>query len=195
MKKMQMIMIGSIALVSVVLASCGPTAYVQQDKTVNLGDYKTYAWSETSDVKENKRETNTFTEQNIKTAVGNELEKQGWREVKKNPDVLLNYDVLVERTTVQESNAVYSRPFTRAFYNPYYRRWFSVYYPSQFLGYDDRTRPASHGTITITMTDAKTDKAVWQGWTTDEVDSKNLTDKEVASSVKAIFRKFDVAKN
>jgi hypothetical protein len=44
------------------------------------------------------------------------------------------------------------------------------------------------------MTDAKTDKMVWQGWTTDEVNSKNLTAKEIQASVKSIFRKFDVAK-
>ena len=29
------------------------------------------------------------------------------------------------------------------------------------------------GTVTITMVDAKTNKTVWQGWTTDEVNSKN----------------------
>jgi hypothetical protein len=44
------------------------------------------------------------------------------------------------------------------------------------------------------MTDAKTDKMVWQGWTTDELRSRNLTSKEIQTSVKSIFRKFDVAK-
>ncbi|WP_315817710.1 DUF4136 domain-containing protein [Paraflavitalea speifideaquila] len=48
------------------------------------------------------------------------------------------------------------------------------------------------GTLTVTMVDAKTDHTVWQGWTTDEVNSRNLTQKEIQSSVKAIFRKFDV---
>jgi hypothetical protein len=45
------------------------------------------------------------------------------------------------------------------------------------------------------MIDAKTDKTVWQGWTTDEVNSRNLTSKEIQYAVKSIFRKFDVAKN
>jgi len=45
------------------------------------------------------------------------------------------------------------------------------------------------------MIDTRTDKTVWQGWTTDEVRSKNLTSKEIQNSVKAIFKKFDVAKN
>ena len=167
---------------------------MQKDNTVNFSDYKTYAWSAASDAKENKGTNNSLTEKTIKDAAAKELQKQGWREVKKNPDVLLNYDVLVEKTTVQQSDPVYSRSFTRTFYNPYYRRFYSVYYPSQFLGYDDRSIPVKEGTITITMTDTDTDKTVWQGWSTNQVDSKNFTDKEVESSVKAIFRKFDVAK-
>ena len=44
------------------------------------------------------------------------------------------------------------------------------------------------------MTDAETDKMVWQGWTTDEVNNRNITSKEIQNSVKSIFRKFDVAK-
>ncbi|MES2849266.1 MAG: DUF4136 domain-containing protein [Bacteroidota bacterium] len=193
MKKMQMMLAGALVFFSFVLQGCGPTAHVQKDNTVNFSNYKTYAWSEASDTKE-KKGSRSLTRQNIKNAVANELQKQGWREVKRNPDVLLNYDVLVEKNTVQQSDPVYSRPFTRTFYNPYYRRFYSVYYPSQFLGYDERNVTRKEGTITITMTDTDTDKMVWQGWTTDEVDSRNLTDKEVESSVKAIFRKFDTAK-
>lgn len=51
------------------------------------------------------------------------------------------------------------------------------------------------GTITISMIDTRTDKTVWQGWTTDEVNSRNLTSKEIQNSVKSIFKKFDIAKN
>lgn len=194
MKSKQMMWVATLFIFSLVLQSCGPTAHVQKDDTVNFSNYKTYAWSKTGNATEKNATKKSLTEQQIKAAVGKELEKQGWREEKKNPDVLLNYDVLVEKNTVQQSDPVYSRPFTRTFYNPYYRRFYSVYYPSRFLGYDERNVTTREGTITITMTDTNTDKMVWQGWTTDEVDSRNLTDKEVESSVKAIFRKFDVAK-
>jgi hypothetical protein len=44
------------------------------------------------------------------------------------------------------------------------------------------------------MIDAKTDKTIWQGWTTEEVNSKNLTNKEIQYAVRSIFKKFDVAK-
>jgi hypothetical protein len=45
------------------------------------------------------------------------------------------------------------------------------------------------------LIDTKTDKTIWQGWTTDEVNSRNLTSKEIQNGVKSIFRKFDIAKN
>jgi hypothetical protein len=39
--------------------------------------------------------------------------------------------------------------------------------------------------------DARSDKEIWQGWTTQEVDSRVLTKDEIRSSVKSIFRKFN----
>jgi len=135
----------------------------------------------------------SLTEQKVRRSVNSELAKQGWREAKNRPDVLLSYDVLVEKSIKEDNNLVYSRPYTRYLYNPYTRRYVALRYPSQFLGYDNDQYEIREGTVTITMVDAKTNKTVWQGWTTDEVNSKNLTSKEIENSVKSIFRKFDVA--
>jgi len=107
--------------------------------------------------------------------VNAELAKQGWREVSDNPDVLLSYDVLVERSTEQQSDPVYSRPPTRMYYNPYRRSWGTIYYPSQFAGDQTCEVPVKEGTITITMTDARTDKVVWQAWTTERLNYSRLT--------------------
>ena len=70
----------------------------------------------------------------------------------------------------------------------------TIYYPSQFMGYDRDRVPSREGTVTITMIDAKTEKTIWQGWTTDEVNSRNLTSKEIQTAVRSIFKKFDLAK-
>ena len=191
------------AIAGLLLAGCASVAHVEKDKSVNFNNYKTFAWVETranqqgqkgEDVKEQKTKVSDLTERHIRQAVNAELEKAGWRESKTNPDVLLSYDVLVEKSIKQQADPVYSHPFSRLFYNPYSRRWASIYYPSRFLGYDDGSYAVQEGTITISMIDAKTDKTIWQGWTTDEVNSKNLTSKEIASSVKSIFLKFDIAK-
>ncbi len=179
------------------LASCATTAHIEKDDTVDFGRYKTFAWlDKDGEGKKDRIRSNDLAEQKIKQAVGKELQKSaGWREVKNKPDVLLSYDVLVERSVREQHDPVYSRPFVRTFYNPNTRRFFNVYYPSQFLGYDRGQRPVREGTVTITMIDAKSDKTVWQGWTTDEVNNRNLSSKEIQQAVRSIFRKFDVAKN
>ncbi len=180
---------------AVLLASCGSAVYVEKDKQADFSSYRSFAWADSHNESKKDRR-NDLTEGRIKQAISNELEKTaGWKEVKNRPDVLLSYDVLVERSVKESNNPVYSTPFTRMVYNPYTRRYATIYYPSQFVGYDRDQREIREGTVTITMIDAKTDKAVWQGWTTDEVNSRNLSTKEIQSSVKSIFRKFEVARN
>ena len=176
------------------LASCGSTAHIEKDDNTDFSQYKTFAWIEKEGKQDHSR-TNDLTERKIREAVNKELEKTGWRESKNRPDVLLSYDVLVEKSVAQRSDPVYSSPFTRTFYNPYSRRFVNVYYPSRFMGYDNYDVPTREGTVTISMIDTKTDKTVWQGWTTDEINSRNMSSKEIQNSVKAIFRKFDIAKN
>lgn len=179
------------------LASCATTAHIEKDDNTDFTKYKTFSWIEKeSKDKKDRIKNNDLTEQKVREAVNKELEKTaGWRESKNNPDVLLSYDVLVERSSKQQSDPVYSNPFTRTFYNPYSRRIYRVYYPSQFMGFDSYDVNTREGTVTISMIDANTEKTVWQGWATDEVDSRHMTSKEIQNSVKAIFRKFDIAKN
>ena len=178
------------------LASCASTAHIEKDDNTDFTRYKTFAWMEKESNDKNERKKNDLEEQKIRDAVSRELEKSaGWNESKNNPDVLLSYDVLVERTTRQQSDPVYSDPFFRTFYNPYSRRLYRVYYPSRFVGYDNYDVSSREGTVTISMIDAKSEKTVWQGWATNEVASRHMTSKEIQNSIKAIFRKFDLAKN
>lgn len=179
------------------LASCGTTAHIEKDDNADFSQYKTFAWiDKDGEGAGDRNHSNDLTEQKIREAVNQELQKTaGWREVKNRPDVLLSYDVLVERGTRETNNPVYSRPFSRVVYNPYTRRYTTIYYPSQFIGYRTDERPVKEGTVTITMIDTRTDKTVWQGWTTEEVSNRNLTSREIQNSVRAIFKKFDLAKN
>lgn len=187
---------GSLGIVFL-LASCASTAHIEKDDNADFSNYKTFAWVDKDGEGRNDRDrSNDLAEQKIKAAVTKELEKTaGWREVKNRPDVLLSYDVLVERSIKEDNNPVYSRPYTRMVYNPYTRRYATIYYPSQFIGYDRDQRSIREGTVTISMIDARTDRAVWTGWTTDEITSRNMNSKEINNAVRSIFRKFDVAKN
>jgi hypothetical protein len=196
MKKNWKLWSGTLGVVFL-LASCASTAHIEKDDNADFSRYKTFAWiDKDGEGRHDKNRSNDLTEQKIRDAVSKELEKSAkWRESKTRPDVLLSYDVLVEKTIKDQNDPVYSQPFSRVFYNPRSRRYSTIYYPSQFLGYDRSERTAREGTVTITMVDAKSDKTVWQGWTTDEVSNRNLSSKEIQSAVKSIFRKFDVAKN
>lgn len=178
------------------LAGCGSTVYVEKDDNADFGNYKTFAWLDKDrETGHDKNRRNDIAAQKMKAAISTEIEKTaGWKEVKNRPDILLSYDVLVERSTKETSNPVYSQPFTRVIYNPYTRRYSTIYYPSRFIGYDRGQESIREGTVTITMIDARTDKTIWQGWTTDEVNSRNLSQKEIQYAVRSIFRKFDVAK-
>lgn len=185
---------GLLGLVLPVLlvVGCATPAYVEKDDAADFSRYKSFAWIDNGN-KEGKDRQNELLKRNVQEAVNAKLLREGWKEDKNRPDVLLNYDLLVERATRAARDPVYSQPFTRLFYNPYTRRYGRIYYPSSFMGYDNRSYSVREGTLTITMLDARTDKTIWQGWTTDEVRSGNVTKKEVEKSVQNIFRKFDVA--
>lgn len=178
---------------AIVLSACSNVS-VQRDESVDLAQYKTYMWVDTrASETDNTARPSSFVDAGVKTSVNNELSQIGWNEVAGNPDVLISYDVLVERSVEQRSNPVYTRPFTRVYYNPYTGRYARILYPSQFLGYQMYSEPVREGTITINMVDAKTDKPVWQAWTTERLDNPNITSNEIARSVRSIFKKFDVA--
>jgi hypothetical protein len=195
MKSIKWKLFGSIAVAALMIVGCSAPVHVEKDDSVDFSRYKTFAWVDKDGPgKKDRNKSNDLMEQKFKEAVTKALDKQGWRTDNRRPDVLISYDVLVERGSRQQSDPVYSRSFVRTFFNPYSRRYYNVYYPSQFMGYDDYSIPVREGTVTITVTDARTDKVVWQGWTTDEVNSRNLTSREINSAVKSIFRKFDVAK-
>lgn len=183
-----------MATIGLFMSGCASTAHIEKDDAVNFNRYKTFTWLNESEDSTGLKK-NSLQQTTLRKAVNAELAKANWREDKENPDVILKHDVLVEKSIKENNNPVYSRGFTRGFYNPYTRRISYIYYPSQFIGYSSDQYASREGTLTITMIDAKTDKVIWQGWTTEEVDNKNLTKKEIEGSVKTIFKKFDPAKS
>ena len=124
----------------------------------------------------------------VRNAANAELQKKGWSLVSDNPDVLLSYDILVERSTEQKSDPVYSQASSRSYYNTRTKRWQIINYPSQFLGYQNYDVPVKDGTVTISMMDADTDKTVWQGWATERLNYARPSAEEISSSVTKIFK-------
>jgi hypothetical protein len=177
------------------ISSCANTAHVEKARSADLANYKTYSWITTEKNKNAKSNRhNDIAIQNLQAAVNEQLHKLGYKEVKYNPDVLVNSELLVERTEKEQRDPVYSQPYTRYYYNPRTGRYNSFYYPSQFEGYNSYSTTVKEGTITVTLIDTKTDKTVWQGWSTDELNYAQITDKEINKNVRSIFKKFDTGK-
>jgi len=189
MVSMRNIVLAGIA--TVMIGGCSSPVYVQTDESVNLAKYKTYMWVQTRSNQDDNRNVTAFADQTIHEAVNAQLAKEGWTEVNQNPDALVSYDILVERSTQQQSDPVYTQPFSRVYYNPYARRWATVYYPSQFAGYDTYTVPVREATLTITMMDPNTDKSLWQAWTTENMQERKFTSSEIEKGVRKIFKKFN----
>jgi hypothetical protein len=177
------------------LGGCANTAHIEKASSADMSSYKTYSWITPEKKKGEKRDRrNDIALQNLQQAVNDELQKIGYTEVKSNPDVLVNSELLVQRTEKAQSDPVYSQPFTRTYYNPRTGRYSNFYYPSQFEGYNNYSTTVKEGTITVMLIDSRTDKTVWQGWSTDELNYAQITDKEINKNVKSIFKKFDGTK-
>ncbi|HMU46328.1 MAG TPA: DUF4136 domain-containing protein [Chitinophagaceae bacterium] len=168
--------------------SCSAPAYVEKASGTDFSEYKTYKWVNTCEKQSKEDERSiSFADVPVHNAVEAELNKWGWEETTSEPDAYIMYDIMVENTTELQKEAQYSRPYTRYYYNPYRKRWYSINYPSQFLGYTAYETPVKEGTITITIVDAKTDKKIWQGWTTEKLDYAGISNTEIKRSIRNIF--------
>ena len=192
MKKAHMFLGSILVLAAIAFTSCGVSAHVEKDPTVDLKNYKTFAWiTDQSGANKDGKTYQNFQEKNLRDMVNDQLQKNGWRQVRSNPDVLIDYDIMVEDDVKNESESVYSRPTVRYFYNPYTRRINSVYYPSQYLGENSYAVPYRSGTITLNVVDTKSNNLVWQGWAETEITSRRLQQDDMKKVVKAIFKKFN----
>lgn len=184
-------------LAAFVLVGCGVQSYVEKDPSVNLNNYKTYAWIGDNNNNKNDKPYKDFQESYLVDLVSKQLEKNGFVPAKSTAkaDVLVDYDIMIENQVRTQSDPVYSRSFVRYFYNPYTGRINSFWYPSRYMGQNSYDIPYKSGTVTINMVDNDSKKLVWSGWAETEVTRKRIDHDDMNKIVKSIFRKMDVAKN
>ena len=173
----------------VTIYSCSTITHVEKAPNFNLAAYKSYMWVNImSKVADSSARATAFADLSVHNEVSEELQRWGWQEAHANPDVLISYDILVERNVETQNDPVYSQPYSRVYYNRFTKRYSGIYYPSQFLGYQQYQVPVKEATITITMVDANSDKTIWQGWTTETLGSSGITDLDVKKSIRNIFK-------
>ena len=185
--------VGAIAIgIALYATGCASTAHVEKDKAADLSRYKTYGWLDQNGSKNAQADhRNDILEKNIRNAVDEHLQKKGYVQTSSSPDLLISSDLLVEKNQKESRDAVYTDPYTRTYYNARTGRYNSFYFPSQFAGYENYSTTVKEGTVTVTLIDARTDKAVWQGWATRELDKGAVTSKDINKNVSSIFKKFD----
>lgn len=186
----------------VILAGCGPKTYVTKDDNYDISKVRNYTWVRAQRDSVGRQRTsprgneirsprgNDLVNNTIKTSFDRNLAATGWRLVRPAvADVYVVYDMNVQRENVNVTDPVYSQPMTRWYYSPYRRGYVPIYYPSTLLGYNNSVQTVNEGTITLTIIDAKTDKTIWQGSATSELNGRRMTDAEIDDYVKAIIKK------
>lgn len=188
MKTSSLLYLVMLPLAALTFVSCSVTSHTETAKGVNFSQYKTYGWGSNTP-KKSDRWNNDIIDNNIKNAISTELNKKGWAEADNNPDVLLDYNIAVERGVTRRTDPVYSYPFTQYMYGGH-GRVYRLWNPSMLMGYRSYNVPFREGQLTINMVDARNNKLIWQGWAKGEINSAQVRSKDVNAEVKSIFRKF-----
>lgn len=185
----------SAAVMSAFLFSaCSVSTHIETAAGVDFNNYKTFGWSNGNGEKKEDNADNDIVDNNIKNAISQQLEARGWKETSQSPDVILDYNVMVEKKYDQVSEPVFNYPYTHYYYNGWRHRAGYMYYPSDLIGYHSYNIPFRQGTLTVNMVDTKTNKLIWQGSAVGDVSSKNVTTQEMTGDVSSIFKKFDLPK-
>jgi len=174
--------------------SCSVTTHVETAAGVNFSNYKTFGWANGNGEKKEDSADNDIVDNNIKNAISMQLKNKGWKETTQAPDVILDYNVMVEKKVNQVSEPVYNYPYTHYYYNRRRHGMNYMYYPNDLMGYHTYNVPFKQGTLTVNMIDAKTNKLIWEGAAQGDVSSKTVTTGEMQTDVTSIFKKFNLPK-
>jgi hypothetical protein len=180
----------SLAAAIIAFVSCSTPSHIEVAQGVNFSKYKTFGWA--NDTTKSGRVNNDIIDNNIKNSISAELEEVGWKETAQHPDVLLDYNVVVEKGTRKVPDPVYSYPYSGYYYNSWRNRRAFYYNPGFFMNYNTYNVPFKEGTLTVNMMDASTNKLIWQGWASGDITSNTVTSKEAKTDVKSIFKKFNL---
>ncbi|MDB5232256.1 MAG: hypothetical protein JWN76_3061 [Chitinophagaceae bacterium] len=185
----QFVLILSAAIASAfILPGCLVTTHVESAPGINFSNYKTFSWSNGTGEKKEDIADNDIIDNNIKNTISLQLENKGWKETSQTPDVILDYNVMVEKKVNRIPEPVYNYPYTHYYYNGWRHRMGYMYYPADLAIYHTYNVPFKQGTLTVNMVDSKTNQLIWQG----DVSSKTVTTQEMQTDVTSILKKFNV---
>ena len=194
MKTRNKILAGLVICTTTLLISC--TVFnvgTDQDNSIDFKQYKTFAWyaKDPTTIK-NDQFDNQILESNIKNIVSAELKKRGYKVDIDSPDVLLDFDIMIEKKTDQQQVPIYSYPYNYGYYNPYRPSNNPYLYQQRIVGYQTQNIPYKDGTLTLSMIDRKTSRLVWRGWGEGVVTDVQLYESQLPKGIDEIFKNFPV---
>lgn len=151
-----------------------PVVNIDYDKEADFSQYDTFFWSEEIDKEGNDDEPilyNSLVKKRIKDAISSEMEGRGYTIDETNPDLLVNFHIVIEEKTAYRSYPGYG-----------YRWW------------QDDVQPYNYkeGTLIIDLIDDNKNQLVWQGYTEGIVrDNPEEMEKSIREAISLIFSKYE----
>jgi hypothetical protein len=175
-----------LALVATaVLAACatGPRVRTDYDPTADFGRYQTWGFYKPIAMEESGY--SSWISDRIKDNVRREMEARGYRLAESNPDLLVNFQGIV-----QEKTDVWTMPRSdfQYFYSYRRRAYFAV--P---VWYDEtQVNQYTEGTLTVDLVDATRNRMVWTGAAIGRVVRRSPQEKmaEVDAAITGIFAQY-----
>ena len=196
-------------IIHALLTNCtGLTVRSSLDKEVNFSEYKKYAWVPQRHVYDftNTPFNSDSVQSKIQSAVMEELRLRGLTLDTANPDILIDYDLMLKKSLKPDSLVtfgaapVYYRKFPRySEYNYsrnsfYYGRW-NQYYADSYISIINK-KPIKvtydEGTIIVDIVDIKANKLVWKGWIEEEVVNPAVFNLELTTDISEMFKSYPV---
>ena len=179
---------------SALLSSCAVlNVGSDQDNTIDFKQYKTFAWyaKDPTSLK-NDQFDNQIIESNIKNLVSAELKRRGYIVDIDSPDVLLDYNIMIEKKVDQQQAPVYYHPYNYGYYNPYRPLNTPYAYQQNVIGYQTQNIPYKDGTLTLSMVDRKTNRLIWRGWGEGVVTDAQVYESQLPKGIDEIFNEFPI---
>lgn len=184
------------------LSGCAVGIYSDRDVSTDFTRYKTFAWYHKSASQlKNNGFNNQIIESNIKNYASAEMKLRGYVVDVDSPDVLLDYDIMLEEKIDHQEVPVYSHPYNYMYYPTVYgmrgrgRMPGVAYMASQVpyvVGYKSVDVPYEEGTLVLMAIDRKTNKLVWKGWAQETVTDEQSYEYELQGNIHKVFKKYPV---
>jgi hypothetical protein len=159
------------------------------DRDVNFNSYRKYAWKEPDVQVVNPIYESDLITKKIKNVVEDEFVKKGIVLVNNKPDFFVTYNIRKEKKqqTMNNYSGMGFYPFWGLGWG--WRMPYMMGYP-YYGGMMPYTREYTQGTLILDVVDAKSNKLVWRGSVSGNVDNVKNLQKQIEKGVRAILKKY-----